>query len=173
MIFSRDGYVSLPGFFDSDEITEIRENKERFVRDVVPTMPETEVYYDDKDDRSTLKQLQGLSKRDDFFAAMVAPESKLATLAEVCLAEPVRLANLQYFNKSPNASTPTPPHQDGYYFSPESEPRDHHVDSPGRCCTGAGMRELRDRIASLRNASPRQFRNSRIFAIDSGFRYFQ
>ena len=24
--------------------------------------------------------------------------------------------NLQYFNKSPGANKPTPPHQDGYYF---------------------------------------------------------
>lgn len=114
--FERDGYVSVPGFFDVDEVSQLRENKERFIRDVVPTMPETEVYYDDKDDPNTLKQLQNMGKRDDFFGSLLEPESKLSALAEICLGEAVRPVNLQYFNKSPAVSTPTPPHQDGYYF---------------------------------------------------------
>lgn len=114
--FDQDGYVSIPGFFDADEIAAIRENKERFIRDIVPGMPETEVYYDDKDDPNTLKQLQNMGKRDAFFGHLLDPESKLSQLAETCLGEAVEPKNLQYFNKSPTVSTPTPPHQDGYYF---------------------------------------------------------
>lgn len=114
--FKRDGYVSIPGFFDPEEVAELRENKERFVREVVPSMPETEVYYDDKNDPSTLKQLQNMGKHDAFFGSLLEPDSKLSALAEICLGEAVRPVNLQYFNKSPAASTPTPPHQDGYYF---------------------------------------------------------
>jgi phytanoyl-CoA hydroxylase len=114
--FDRDGYVSIPEFFDAAEIEAIRENKERFIRDIVPTMSETEVYYDDKDDPNTLKQLQNMGKRDPFFGSLLEPESKLSSLAEICLAEAVEPKNLQYFNKSPRISTPTPPHQDGYYF---------------------------------------------------------
>lgn len=114
--FERDGYVSIPGFFDADQISRLQENKERFVREVVPTMPETEVYYDDKDDPNTLKQLQNMGKHDPFFGSLLEPDSKLSALAEICLGEAVRPVNLQYFNKSPIASTPTPPHQDGYYF---------------------------------------------------------
>jgi len=114
--FDRDGYVSIPGFFDTDEIETIRENKERFIRDVVPSMSETEVYYDNKDDLSTLKQLQNMGKHDSFFGNLLAAESKLSRLAEVCLGESMEPKNLQYFNKSPSVSTPTPPHQDGYYF---------------------------------------------------------
>ena len=114
--FDRDGFVSLPGFFDAAEVAELRENKERFVREIVPSMPETEVYYDDKNDPSSLKQLQNMGKRDSFFGSLLEPDSKLSFLAEGCLGEAVRPMNLQYFNKSPNVSTPTPPHQDGYYF---------------------------------------------------------
>ena len=115
--FQLDGYVSIPDFFDSEEITRIRENKDRYVRDIVPTMPETEVYYDDKNDPDTLKQLQNMEKHDPtFFGAMLQPDSKLTMLAEICLDEAVVPKNLQYFNKSATASTPTPPHQDGYYF---------------------------------------------------------
>ena len=114
--FERDGYVSIPGFFDADEVAELRKNKDRFIREVVPSMPETEVYYDDKNDPSTLKQLQKMGDYDSFFGSLVEPASKLSMLAETCLGEAIRPVNLQYFNKSPTASTPTPPHQDGYYF---------------------------------------------------------
>ena len=114
--FNLDGFVSIPGFFNAGEVAELRENKERFIRDVLPTMPETEVYYDDKNDPSTLKQMQNMEKRDAFFGSLMNPQSKLTTLAETCLGEAVTPKNLQYFNKSPAASTPTPPHQDGYYF---------------------------------------------------------
>lgn len=114
--FNSHGYVSIPGFFDPDEVAELRDNKERFVRDVVPGMPGSEVYYHDKNDRSTLKQLQQLWEHDGFFARMMDPEGKLACLASVCLGEGVRAVNMQYFNKPAQANTPTPPHQDGHYF---------------------------------------------------------
>jgi phytanoyl-CoA hydroxylase len=114
--FNLDGYVSIPTFFDADEVAQLRENKERFIRDVVPTMPAGEVYYDDKDDLSTLKQLQMMWKYDPFFGGLMEAGSKLSTLAEICLGETPKPVNMQYFNKSPKANTPTPPHQDGYYF---------------------------------------------------------
>ncbi len=114
--FTLDGYVSIPGFFDADEVAELRENKARFIRDVVPTMPSSEVYYDDKNDAESLKQLIMMWKHDDFFGGMMAEGSKLATLAEICLGEKSEPINMQYFNKSPQANTPTPPHQDGYFF---------------------------------------------------------
>lgn len=37
-------------------------------------------------------------------------------LAEALLGEPATLQNMQYFNKPPGRSKPTPAHQDGYYF---------------------------------------------------------
>lgn len=40
--FERDGFVSIPGFFDAEEVAQLQANKERFIREVVPTMPETE-----------------------------------------------------------------------------------------------------------------------------------
>lgn len=114
--FNLDGYVSIPGFFDESEIAWICTNKDRFIRDVVPSLPPSEVYYDDKDNVTTLKQLQKLGEYDSFFEKMMAPESKLALLAETCLGEAVKPVNMQYFNKPALASTPTPPHQDGFFF---------------------------------------------------------
>lgn len=114
--FDRDGYLSVPGFFDADEVAELNANTARYIREVVPGMPASEVYYEDKEDSSTLKQLQMMWKHDATFGALVAAEGKLSALAEACLGERPRPVNLQYFNKSPRANTPTPPHQDGYYF---------------------------------------------------------
>lgn len=114
--FTLDGYVSIPGFFDPDEVADLRAHKDRYLREVVPTMPESEVYYEDKRDRSTLKQIQRMGQYDPFFAGLVAEDSRLTVLAGICLGERVRPVNLQYFNKAPGANQPTPPHQDGYFF---------------------------------------------------------
>ena len=114
--FDRDGYVSIPGFFTEDETEEIRCHLDRFIRDVVPGLPATEAYYDDKNDPGTLKQIQQLGRHDTFFEGLVSPGRRLATLSEICLGVPARPVNMQYFNKSASVSTPTPPHQDGFYF---------------------------------------------------------
>lgn len=114
--FHLDGYVSIPEFFESEEVEDIRNNMDRFIREVVPTMPAAEVYYDDKDDPQTLKQIQQLGGHDPYFGEMVGPGSRLATLAEICLGEPGRPVNMQYFNKPATVSTPTPAHQDGLFF---------------------------------------------------------
>ena len=113
--FNLNGYVSLPGFFNAEEIAEIHENKERFIRDIVPTMPNTEVYYEDPNDTSTLKQLIHIWKHDGFFGAMMAEQSKLGTLSNICLGEKTKPINMQYFNKHAGGGQPTPPHQDGYF----------------------------------------------------------
>ncbi len=41
---------------------------------------------------------------------------RIYELAGMLLGEDPRVVNLQYFNKSPKYSKPTPPHQDGFYF---------------------------------------------------------
>ena len=114
--FQQNGYVSIAGFFDPDAVADLNAHKDRFIRDVVPGMPEAEVYYDDKDDASTLKQLQQMWKHDAYFGELMATTSTLGRLAEICLEDVPRPVNMQYFNKSPRSNTPTPPHQDGYYF---------------------------------------------------------
>ena len=57
-------------------------------------MPNTEVYYEDAKDTSTLKQLIHIWKHDDFFGSMVAEQSKLSTLSNICLGEKTKLINM-------------------------------------------------------------------------------
>jgi phytanoyl-CoA hydroxylase len=113
--FRRDGFVALRPLYDEPSIVDIKANVERLIRDVVPNMPETQVYYEDKNDKSSLKQLQKIFEFDAYFNDLMlngAPRR----IAEEVLQSQVVPVNMQYFNKPPKVGQPTPPHQDGYYF---------------------------------------------------------
>jgi len=113
--FAEDGYVFLPGFLSDDEVKEIQQNFNRVIDKVVPEMKENEVFYEDKNDASTLKQVMDIHNYDEFFKN-VLENSKFKDLAEMLLEDKVIGRNLEYFNKPPMIGKPTPPHQDGYYF---------------------------------------------------------
>jgi phytanoyl-CoA hydroxylase len=110
----RDGYVKLKAFLNQAELAKVREQLARFVREVVPRIPDGHVLYEKKDDPSTLKLLE-LSEHDAYFKKMLV-EGKLPQLASAALDSPVIGKNLEFFDKPPRIGQPTPPHQDGYYF---------------------------------------------------------
>ena len=113
-VFDRDGFVILREFLDEQEIGEVRENVERYIEEVIPTMPPEQVYYEVPERMETLKQLQRMHTHDPFFEELFV--RRLRPLAEVLLDGDVIPTNLQYFNKPPGVSKPTPVHQDGFYF---------------------------------------------------------
>ena len=78
-----------------------------------PTAPE-EVFYEDKANPNTLKQIQRMHEHDDFFGDFFNGKPK--ALAAELLEEPVIGKNLQYFDKPPGTGQATPAHQDGHYF---------------------------------------------------------
>ena len=63
----------------------------------------------------TLKQIQQIADCDAYYKQL-AHSAKVVGLAEELLGGPVKLVNMQYFNKVPRQGKPTPAHQDGYYF---------------------------------------------------------
>jgi phytanoyl-CoA hydroxylase len=73
------------------------------------------VFFEEKQRPETLKQLQSLHDYDEYFAELFL-KSSFPTLAAELLGEIVVPSNMQYFNKPPGVSLPTPAHQDGYYF---------------------------------------------------------
>lgn len=113
--FDRDGYVAIRPLFDARKMAEINRELDRYLRDAVPRMKETEVYYEDKNDRTTVKQMMYLERYDDYFAELLNA-SAVHELAEAVLGERAIAQNMEYFNKPPGIGKPTPPHQDGYYF---------------------------------------------------------
>jgi phytanoyl-CoA hydroxylase len=113
--FREDGFVFLPGFLSEDEISVVHEHLEKLILEKVPSMPPEHVFYEDRNDLSSLKQLQTLYTYNPFFYGMMF-NSRFEQLAKLLLDDAVIGKNMQYFNKPPRIGQPTPPHQDGYYF---------------------------------------------------------
>jgi phytanoyl-CoA hydroxylase len=113
--FKTDGFVALPQFVGGEELTELLAHVERFISDIVPQLPQERVFYEDKNDEATLKQIQHMADHDPWFNELFT-SSRFREVAQILLDGPVVPKNMQYFNKPPGVGQPTPPHQDGYYF---------------------------------------------------------
>lgn len=113
--YDRDGYVFIKNFLSQEEVEKINTEVQNFIKTQVPSMPSNFVFYEDKNDSSTLKQLQDIHEYNTFFAG-VLKGSRFEEIAKLLLEENVIGKNLEYFNKPPKIGKPTPPHQDGYYF---------------------------------------------------------
>lgn len=113
--FLRDGYILFRNFLQQDEMELVNDKIQEFIKTKVSNMPTEEVYYEDIENKDTLKQLQKLFVYDPFFFDMMFG-SRFEKLASIVLADNVVGKNMQYFNKPSKIGKPTPPHQDGYYF---------------------------------------------------------
>lgn len=113
--FDSDGYIALRPLFDAGKMAEINAELDRYIADVMPGMPPEEVYFEDRADHATLKQMQKLSVYDAYFRDLM-DNGVIRDLAAALMGEPAVPQNLQYFNKPAGIGQPTPPHQDGYYF---------------------------------------------------------
>lgn len=113
--YRRDGYVVLRGFYSPQEMKELKREIDRYVRDVIPTLPPDENFYEVKGQKDTLKYAKCMHAHDAYFMAMFTGD-KCVKLAELFLDGPVVGQNLSMFNKPPRIGDQTPPHQDGFYF---------------------------------------------------------
>lgn len=113
--FDRDGFLVVPSFVPEKDLAELRQNLDRYIRDVVPTLSDADAFYEDRSRPETLKQMQRMAV-DPFFAAYRANPRWIA-LAESLLGEPVVADEPEWFNKPPGTNHVTPPHQDNFYFS--------------------------------------------------------
>lgn len=113
--FDRNGYIHISGFLSPAELAEVLANLDRYKGEVAPTLPADRVLYDRIGDEKLLKQLVDMQDADDFFNKWLKSKST-GELASDLLGEEAVPQTLEYFEKSPRRGTPTPPHQDGYYF---------------------------------------------------------
>lgn len=113
--FDRDGYVVIRGFFSGPELAELNSELARYVTGRIPQIPRTDVYYEDRDDPATLKQMARIKQHDAYFAGLIE-RPKWTALAEALLVDKVVAQELEWFNKPPRIGKFTPPHQDGHYF---------------------------------------------------------
>src|SRR5581483_3890114 len=114
-IFDRDGYVIVRPFLAPADFAELTANLDRYIRTVVPTLPDKHAFYMDKARPETLKQLQHMDL-DPYLRDYVRHPAWLA-LARALLGEEAEGQAPEWFNKPPGPESPTPPHQDNYYFN--------------------------------------------------------
>ncbi|MCP4480940.1 MAG: phytanoyl-CoA dioxygenase family protein, partial [Planctomycetaceae bacterium] len=93
--FDSDGLTFIPSFRSQLEVGDNQNNLDRVIQNVVPTMPAEHVFYEDKQDRSSLKQLQNLHLHDDYFGQLMT-DSPFRKLAETLLDSKVVCKNMQY-----------------------------------------------------------------------------
>jgi phytanoyl-CoA hydroxylase len=111
--FDREGFVIVRQLLPPAEFAELETNVDRYIRDVVPTVPETHAFYQDRARPDTLKQLQYMDV-DPYFAAY-RRHPRWNELAQALLGERVEIRPAEWFGKPPRTEHPTPPHQDNYY----------------------------------------------------------
>jgi len=113
--FATDGFAVLRQYQTPAQVDALRSEVQRFIDTRLPALPREEVFYENKQDAGTLKQIQRMHLHDPFFESLTV-DSPLHHLAAELLGQDVRPVNLQYFNKPPQIGKATPAHQDGYYF---------------------------------------------------------
>ena len=113
--FDRDGFVSIPGFLDAGELSKVEQQLKRYIDEVVPGLPPNDAYFEVKGQPETLKQMHRMMQRDPWFEDLFV-SVRFMSVAELLLGTRVVPKGVEYFAKPPLVGTPTPPHQDGYYF---------------------------------------------------------
>jgi len=113
--YDRDGFVIVRQFLAPAEFGELTANLDRYIRDVVPTLPDAHAFYDQKGRPETLKQMQHMGV-DPFFKNYTQHPKWLA-LAQALVGEKAEGQEPEWFDKPPGTVHFTPPHQDNYYFN--------------------------------------------------------
>ncbi|MBI3463547.1 MAG: phytanoyl-CoA dioxygenase family protein [Planctomycetes bacterium] len=112
--YDRDGFVIVRQFLTGHDLDELRDSLHRYIRDVVPTLPDSAAFYQDRSRPETLKQMQHMD--GDVFFRDYTKHWKWVELAEALVGEPAAADSPEWFNKPPGTVHVTPPHQDNYYF---------------------------------------------------------
>ena len=65
--FADNGCVIIRSFFNPEKLSETKTAMDRYITEVVPSLPDSDAFYIDKSDASTLKQLQRIAENDPYF----------------------------------------------------------------------------------------------------------
>lgn len=112
--YDRDGFVTVRQLLSTEGFAELNRELDRYIREVVPRLPDADAFYVDKSRPATLKQMQHM--QGDAYFKSYTQHPKWLALAEALIGEPAECQGPEWFNKPPGEAAPTPPHQDNYYF---------------------------------------------------------
>ena len=112
--YDQVGFAIVRQLLGATDFAELRDNVDRYIRDVVPTLSDADAFYHDRSRPETLKQMQRMGQDAYFRDYLKNP--KWQALAEALIGEPAQAEQPEWFNKPPGINHVTPPHQDNYYF---------------------------------------------------------
>ena len=84
--FDRDGYISINPLFSLEKVEEIKNELSRYIKEVAPQVPDHHIFYEYKDDKTSIKQLQQMFTYDDYFKELIE-NSPIREVAEIVLRE--------------------------------------------------------------------------------------
>ena len=119
------GFVVVRQLLSGAELAHLRGAVEDYIRDTVPTKDRAHVFLPEDGDLSTLQYFS--SPHEHPYLDSFPQHPRWRHLAAACLGEPFGdetegsisgkgRPQIQYFNKVPGHSLPTPAHQDNFYF---------------------------------------------------------
>jgi phytanoyl-CoA hydroxylase len=112
--YETDGFVVVRQFLPTSAFNDLCSALDRYIAEVVPSLPPSDAFYVDRTRPETLKQLTRMEQSPHFAADVQHPAWR--TLAESLLCEPVEHMGCEWFNKPAGTRHVTPPHQDNWYF---------------------------------------------------------
>ena len=84
--FDDNGYIAINPLFSIDKIEEIKIELSRYIKEVTPNVPDHHIFYENKDDKTSIKQLQQMFTYDDYFKELIE-KSPIREVAEIVLRE--------------------------------------------------------------------------------------
>jgi phytanoyl-CoA hydroxylase len=108
--YDADGFVIIRNLYSAGEIAEVQSQINRYIREVVPTLPKTAAFFDDYSKPETLRKMQSLDKHDAWFREFMN-QGKHVPLLTYFLRDEFRPQGLEWFDKLPYDQQATPAHQ--------------------------------------------------------------
>jgi len=113
--YEEDGFVIIRNLFSPEEFKELSDNLDRYVSEVVPTLPKDQAFFDDYAKPATLRKMQSLNRHDEWFQNFMQ-HGKHVAIQEYLMRDKCDPQGLEWFNKLPYDQSATPAHQDGFYW---------------------------------------------------------
>ncbi len=118
--FNRQGFAVLSRHVPEADIATIEAQLQRYIDQVLPTLPAKAAFYEDKDNPATLFRLDALHEHDPFFGRLIE-EERFLSLAASLLGDEAVPQGVAMFGKAPRVGNETPVHQDSFYFMIEPD----------------------------------------------------
>jgi phytanoyl-CoA hydroxylase len=114
--YEADGFVIIRGLFEPGKFEELQANLARYVREVVPTLPRDQAFFDDYGKPETLRKMQSLNRHDAWFNTFMNEGPHVAVQSHL-MRDKCNPQGLEWFDKLPYDTNATPAHQDGFYWN--------------------------------------------------------